>query len=70
MVFFKSSAVGAITVAPSDANVVVYVGMGEADMRSNISLVMVCINLWRKKRGLNLASIKRMQSLILNEAAL
>jgi adenine deaminase len=35
---FKSSAVGAITVAPSDANVV-YVGMGEADMRSNISLV-------------------------------
>lgn len=33
---FKSSAVGAITVAPSDANVV-YVGMGEADMRSNIS---------------------------------
>jgi adenine deaminase len=34
---FKSSAVG-ITVAPSDANVV-YVGMGEADMRSNISLV-------------------------------
>jgi hypothetical protein len=31
---FKSSAVGAITVAPSDANVV-YVGMGEADMRSN-----------------------------------
>jgi hypothetical protein len=41
---FKSSAVGAITVAPSDANVV-YVGMGEADMRSNISLVMECINL-------------------------
>lgn len=33
---FKSSAVGAITVAPSDSNVV-YVGMGEADMRSNIS---------------------------------
>jgi hypothetical protein len=24
---------------------VVYVGMGEADMRSNISLVMECINL-------------------------
>jgi hypothetical protein len=41
---FKSSAVGAITVAPSDANVV-YVGMGEADMRSNISLVTECINL-------------------------
>jgi hypothetical protein len=40
---FKSSAVGAITVAPSDANVV-YVGMGEADMRSNISLVTECIN--------------------------
>jgi hypothetical protein len=38
---FKSSAVGAIT-APSDANVV-YVGMGEADMRSNIS-VTECIN--------------------------
>ncbi|MFN8356163.1 MAG: glycosyl hydrolase [Spirosomataceae bacterium] len=33
---FKSSSVGAIAVAPSDANVV-YVGMGEADMRSNIS---------------------------------
>ncbi|WP_248903290.1 glycosyl hydrolase [Flavobacterium sp. K5-23] len=33
---FKSSAVGAITVAPSDYNVV-YAGMGEADMRSNIS---------------------------------
>jgi photosystem II stability/assembly factor-like uncharacterized protein len=33
---FKSSSVGAITVAPSDKNVV-YVGMGEADMRSNIS---------------------------------
>jgi photosystem II stability/assembly factor-like uncharacterized protein len=33
---FKSSSVGAITVAPSDPNVV-YVGMGEADMRSNIS---------------------------------
>ncbi len=33
---FKSSSVGAIAVAPSDQNVV-YVGMGEADMRSNIS---------------------------------
>jgi photosystem II stability/assembly factor-like uncharacterized protein len=33
---FQSSSVGAITVAPSDPNVV-YVGMGEADMRSNIS---------------------------------
>ena len=33
---FKSSSVGAITVAPSDPNVM-YVGMGEADMRSNIS---------------------------------
>ena len=33
---FKSSSVGAITVALSDPNVV-YVGMGEADMRSNIS---------------------------------
>ncbi len=33
---FKSSSVGAITIAPSDKNVV-YVGMGEADMRSNIS---------------------------------
>lgn len=33
---FKSSSVGAIAVAPSDPNVV-YVGMGEADMRSNIS---------------------------------
>jgi photosystem II stability/assembly factor-like uncharacterized protein len=33
---FKSSSVGAITVAPSDKNVV-YVGMGEADMRSDIS---------------------------------
>jgi photosystem II stability/assembly factor-like uncharacterized protein len=33
---FKSSSVGAITVAPSDKNVI-YVGMGEADMRSNIS---------------------------------
>lgn len=33
---FRSSSVGAIAVAPSDPNVV-YVGMGEADMRSNIS---------------------------------
>lgn len=33
---FKSSSVGAISVAASDPNVV-YVGMGEADMRSNIS---------------------------------
>jgi photosystem II stability/assembly factor-like uncharacterized protein len=33
---FKSSSVGAITVAPSDKNII-YVGMGEADMRSNIS---------------------------------
>jgi Sortilin, neurotensin receptor 3, len=33
---FKSSSVGAIAVAPSDKNVV-YVGTGEADMRSNIS---------------------------------
>ena len=33
---FKSSSVGAIAVASSDNNVV-YVGMGEADMRSNIS---------------------------------
>lgn len=33
---FKSSSVGAIAVAPSDPNVI-YVGMGEADMRSNIS---------------------------------
>lgn len=33
---FQSSSVGAITVAPSDQNVI-YVGMGEADMRSNIS---------------------------------
>jgi hypothetical protein len=57
---FKSSAV-AITVAPSDANVV-YVGMGEADMRSNISLVTECIN--RKRRKNVLWPIKRMQSLI------
>ena len=33
---FKSSSVGAVTVAPSDPNVV-YVGMGEADIRSNIA---------------------------------
>lgn len=33
---FKSSSVGAIAVAQSDPNVI-YVGMGEADMRSNIS---------------------------------
>jgi len=33
---FKSSSVGAITVAPSDANII-YVGMGEAEMRNNIS---------------------------------
>jgi photosystem II stability/assembly factor-like uncharacterized protein len=33
---FHSSSVGAIAIAPSDENVV-YVGMGEADMRSNIS---------------------------------
>ncbi len=33
---FHSTSVGAIAVAPSDPNVL-YVGMGEADMRSNIS---------------------------------
>ena len=33
---FKSSSVGAITVAPSDANII-YVGMGEAEIRNNIS---------------------------------
>ena len=33
---FRSSSVGAVAVAPSDPNVV-YVGMGEADIRSNIS---------------------------------
>jgi photosystem II stability/assembly factor-like uncharacterized protein len=33
---FHSSSVGAITVAPSDPNVI-YVGMGEAEIRSNIS---------------------------------
>ncbi|CCH01055.1 glycosyl hydrolase, BNR repeat-containing protein [Fibrella aestuarina BUZ 2] len=33
---FQSSSVGAITVAPSDPNVI-YVGMGEAEIRSNIS---------------------------------
>jgi photosystem II stability/assembly factor-like uncharacterized protein len=34
---FTSSSVGAITIAPSDANVV-YVGMGETDIRGNISV--------------------------------
>ncbi len=33
---FKSSSVGAVTVAPSDPNVL-YVGMGEAEIRGNIS---------------------------------
>ena len=33
---FHSSSVGAIAVAPSDANII-YVGMGEAEMRNNIS---------------------------------
>ncbi|HBB25089.1 MAG TPA: hypothetical protein DCZ59_02375, partial [Bacteroidetes bacterium] len=33
---FNSSSVGAITIAPSDPNVV-YVGMGETDIRGNIS---------------------------------
>jgi photosystem II stability/assembly factor-like uncharacterized protein len=33
---FRSSSVGAIAVAPSDPNIV-YAGMGEADIRSNIS---------------------------------
>jgi photosystem II stability/assembly factor-like uncharacterized protein len=33
---FKSSSVGAIAVAPSDPNII-YVGMGEADIRSNIA---------------------------------
>ncbi|AUD03631.1 WD40/YVTN/BNR-like repeat-containing protein [Spirosoma pollinicola] len=33
---FKSSSVGAVAVAPSDPNIV-YVGMGEADIRSNIA---------------------------------
>lgn len=33
---FKSSSVGAIAVAPSDPNTI-YVGMGEADIRSNIA---------------------------------
>ena len=32
--FFKTGSVGAIAVAPSDSNVV-YVGMGEADVRGN-----------------------------------
>jgi hypothetical protein len=58
---FKSSAVGAITVAPSDANVV-YVGMGEADMRSNISLVTEYKSVNGGKHGL--ASIKPMQLVI------
>lgn len=34
---FNSSSVGAITIAPSDPNVV-YVGMGETDIRGNISV--------------------------------
>ncbi len=34
--FFKTGSVGAIAVAPSDSNVV-YVGMGEADVRGNFS---------------------------------
>src|SRR6478672_5401159 len=34
--YVKTGSVGAIAVAPSDANVV-YVGMGEADIRSNFS---------------------------------
>ncbi len=34
--FVKTGSVGAIAVAPSDANVI-YVGMGEADIRSNFS---------------------------------
>jgi photosystem II stability/assembly factor-like uncharacterized protein len=34
--FFRTGSVGAIAVAPSDPNVV-YVGMGEADIRSNFS---------------------------------
>ncbi|MFD2937887.1 WD40/YVTN/BNR-like repeat-containing protein [Spirosoma flavum] len=33
---FKSSSVGAVAVAPSDPNII-YVGMGEADIRSNIT---------------------------------
>jgi photosystem II stability/assembly factor-like uncharacterized protein len=33
---FHSSSVGAVTVAPSDPNII-YVGMGEAEMRGNIS---------------------------------
>ena len=33
---FHSSSVGAITVSPSDANII-YVGMGEAEMRGNVS---------------------------------
>jgi photosystem II stability/assembly factor-like uncharacterized protein len=34
--FFKTGSVGAITVAPSDPNVI-YVGMGETDIRGNMS---------------------------------
>jgi photosystem II stability/assembly factor-like uncharacterized protein len=34
--YFKTGSVGAITVAPSDANVI-YVGMGEAPIRGNVS---------------------------------
>src|SRR5262245_65850926 len=34
--FFHTGSVGAIAVAPSDPNIV-YVGMGEADIRSNFS---------------------------------
>ena len=34
--FFKTGSVGAIAVAPTDANVI-YVGMGEADVRGNFS---------------------------------
>lgn len=33
---FKSSSVGAITLAPSDSKII-YVGMGESDIRGNIS---------------------------------
>ncbi|HBZ38203.1 MAG TPA: glycosyl hydrolase, partial [Balneola sp.] len=34
--YFKTGSVGAITVAPSDPNVI-YVGMGETDIRGNMS---------------------------------
>ena len=34
--YFKTASVGAITVAPSDPNVI-YVGMGETDIRGNMS---------------------------------